>query len=164
MLLNYDAGEDSWEFRDSKGIKPDNPKGNQPCIFIRRTDAETFNTLTVWCREPTHWKRPWCWKRLKAEREEAGRGWDGGWHHQLNGHECEQTPGDAERQRGLASCSPRDHKVRQYLVTEQLCWKRDDPKEKLSSIEEAYLGWASSSPLHPHLSRLFRPWYTQHFL
>ena len=21
-----------------------------------------------------------------------------GWHHQLNGHECEQTPGDSERQ------------------------------------------------------------------
>ena len=25
---------------DSKGIKPDNPKGNQPGIFIGRTDAE----------------------------------------------------------------------------------------------------------------------------
>ena len=25
---------------DSKEIKPVNPKGNQSCIFIRRTDAE----------------------------------------------------------------------------------------------------------------------------
>ena len=25
---------------DSKEIKPVNPKGNQPCIFIGRTDAE----------------------------------------------------------------------------------------------------------------------------
>ena len=25
---------------DSKEIKPVNPKGNQPCIFIARTDAE----------------------------------------------------------------------------------------------------------------------------
>ena len=25
----------------------------------------------------THWKRPWCWERLKAKGEEGGRGWDG---------------------------------------------------------------------------------------
>ena len=25
---------------DSKEVKPVNPKGNQPCIFIGRTDAE----------------------------------------------------------------------------------------------------------------------------
>ena len=29
-----------------------------------------------------------------------------GWHHQLNGHEYEQVPGDGEGQEGLASCSP----------------------------------------------------------
>ena len=40
MLLNWGAGEDSWEFLDSKEIKPVNPKGNQPWIFIRKTDAE----------------------------------------------------------------------------------------------------------------------------
>ena len=30
-----------------------------------------------------------------------------GWHHQLNGHEFEQTPGDSEGQGSLACCSPR---------------------------------------------------------
>ena len=25
----------------------------------------------------THWKRPWCWERLKAEGEGDDRGWDG---------------------------------------------------------------------------------------
>ena len=30
-----------------------------------------------------------------------------GWHHQLNGHEFEQAPGDGERQGNLACCSPR---------------------------------------------------------
>ena len=30
-----------------------------------------------------------------------------GWHHQFNGHEFEQTPGDGERQGSLACCSPR---------------------------------------------------------
>ena len=29
-----------------------------------------------------------------------------GWHHQLNGHEFEQTPGESEEQGSLACCSP----------------------------------------------------------
>ena len=33
-----------------------------------------------------------------------------GWHHQLNGHEFEETPGDGEGQGSLACCSPWDHK------------------------------------------------------
>ena len=35
------------------------------------------NTLATWCEQLTHWKRSWCWDRLKAEGEEANRGWDG---------------------------------------------------------------------------------------
>ena len=35
-----------------------------------------FNTLTTWGEELTHWKRPWCWERLKAGRKGADRGWD----------------------------------------------------------------------------------------
>ena len=31
-------------------------------------------------------------------------------HHQLNGHEFEQTPGDSGGQRSLQCCSPWDHK------------------------------------------------------
>ena len=45
------------------------------------------NTLATWCEEPAHWKRPWCWERLKAEGEGDDRGWDLGWHHWLNGLE-----------------------------------------------------------------------------
>ena len=33
-------------------------------------------TLATWCKQLTHWKRPWCWERLKAEGEEGDRGWD----------------------------------------------------------------------------------------
>ena len=33
-----------------------------------------------------------------------------GWHHQLNGHEFEQTLGDSEGQGGLVCCSPWRHK------------------------------------------------------
>ena len=35
------------------------------------------NTLAPWCKELTHWKRPWCWERLKAGGEGDDRGWDG---------------------------------------------------------------------------------------
>ena len=35
------------------------------------------NTLATWCKELTHWKRPWCWERLKAGGEGDNRGWDG---------------------------------------------------------------------------------------
>ena len=35
------------------------------------------NILATWCKEPTHWKRPWCWDRLKAGGEGGDRGWDG---------------------------------------------------------------------------------------
>ena len=35
------------------------------------------NTLATWCEELTHWKRPWCWGRLKVGREAYDIGWDG---------------------------------------------------------------------------------------
>ena len=35
------------------------------------------NTLATRCKELTHWKRPWCWERLKAGGEGDDRGWDG---------------------------------------------------------------------------------------
>ena len=41
-----------------------------------------------------------------------------GWHHRLNGHEFEQTPGDSEEQGSLACCSPWGHK--ELDMTERL--------------------------------------------
>ena len=41
-----------------------------------------------------------------------------GWHHQLNGHEFEQTPRDGEGQGSLACCGPRGCK--ELDVTERL--------------------------------------------
>ena len=88
MLSNCGAGEDSWKSLWQQEIKPVIPKGNQPWIFIGRTDAEAeaailccccfffdifklylFNTLITWWEEPSHWKRPWCWERLRAEEK-----------------------------------------------------------------------------------------------
>ena len=42
-----------------------------------------------------------------------------GWHHQLNGLEFEQTPGDGEGQGSLVCCSPRGHRVGHGLATER---------------------------------------------
>ena len=39
-------------------------------------DAET-NTLPTCCKKLTHFKKPWCWERLKAGGEGDDRGWDG---------------------------------------------------------------------------------------
>ena len=34
-------------------------------------------TLATWCKELIHWKRSWCWERLRAGGEGDDRGWDG---------------------------------------------------------------------------------------
>ena len=60
---------------DSKEIKPVNLKGNKPWIFIGRSWSS--KTSATWWEKPTHWKRPWCWERLREGGEGGNRGWDG---------------------------------------------------------------------------------------
>ena len=64
---------------DSKEIKPVNPKGNQSWIFIGRTDAEAETPILcpIWFKELTHWKRSWCWERLRARGKGGNRVWHG---------------------------------------------------------------------------------------
>ena len=69
----------------------------------------SFYTLATWCEELTHWKRPWCWERLRAGGARDNSGWYG-WHHQLNGHEFELSLGDRDGQGSLACYSPGGHK------------------------------------------------------
>ena len=64
---------------DCKGTQPVHPKGNQSWMFIGKIDAEA-ETPILWppdVKGLTHWKRPWCWERLKAGGEGDDRGWDG---------------------------------------------------------------------------------------
>ena len=42
-----------------------------------------------------------------------------GWHHQLNGHESERTPGDSGGRRSLLRCNPWGRRVRNRLAAEQ---------------------------------------------
>ena len=62
--------------------------------------------LATWCEGSTHWKRPWCWERLRAGGEGGSRGWDGWKASPTHVHEFEQTPGDSEGQGNLACCGP----------------------------------------------------------
>ena len=83
---------------DCKEIKPANPKGNQPWIFIGRTDVEA-EVLELWPPYVNNWfiaKDPDSGKDW--EQEEKGVTEDNmvGWHHHLNEHQFEQIPGDSE--------------------------------------------------------------------
>ena len=56
---------------DFKEIQLVHPKGDQ--LGVHWKDwcwSWNSNILVTWCEELTHWKRPWCWERLKA----GGRG------------------------------------------------------------------------------------------
>ena len=74
---------------DNKEIKPVNPKGNHPWIFIRKTDAEA-EPLILW--------PPDAKSQLFGKDSDAGKDWGQeekgttgnemvGWHHRINGHE-----------------------------------------------------------------------------
>ena len=52
-----------------------------------------------------------------------------GWHHQLNGHEFEQTLGVGDGQRGLACCSPWGRK--QLDMTERLNIRKSETNTTL---------------------------------
>ena len=79
MLLNCGVGEDSWEPLGLQG-DPTSPCWRKSTLTIHWKDwcwSWNSNTLATWFKELTHWKRPWCWERLKAGGEGDDRGWDG---------------------------------------------------------------------------------------
>ena len=63
---------------DCKEIKTVNLKRKSTLNTHWKDWYWSSNTLATWCQESTHWKRPWCWERLKAGGEWDDRGWDGG--------------------------------------------------------------------------------------
>ena len=105
---------------DCKEIKPVNPKGNQPWIFIGSTDAEA-EAPVLWPPDAKSWllvkdraaEKGWRQKE-KGETEDETVGWC----HRLNGYEFEQTLGDDEGQPGVPQCMG-SRRVGQDLVPEQ---------------------------------------------
>ena len=55
MLLDFSAGEDSWESLELQGDQAVSPKGNQSWIFMEGLMLNwSSNILTIWCEEQTH--------------------------------------------------------------------------------------------------------------
>ena len=77
---------------DCKEIQPVHPKGNQPLIFIGRTDAET-EALILWPLDEKNQlngkdpgaEKDWRWEEKGMTEDEMV-----GWYHQLNGHEFDK--------------------------------------------------------------------------
>ena len=101
---------------------------------MERLDAEA---PILWPPDVKHWltgKDPDAGKDWGQEEKGATEDEMVGWHHQLNGHEFEQTLGDSEGQASLACCSPWGHKKSD--TTEQLNDKRPEWKRKLTSKQK----------------------------
>ena len=109
---------------DCKEIQKVHRKGNQSWIFIRRTEAEGV-TLILWPLDGKNWL---IWKDPDAgkdwRQDEKGTTEDEmvGWHHRLDGHEFEWTPGFGDGQGSLACCRPWSWK--ESDTTERLNWTK----------------------------------------
>ena len=90
-----------------KDIQPVHPKGDQPCVFIGRTDAEA-ETPVFWPPDAKSWlagKDPDAgkdWRREKETTEDEMVGWS----YWLNGHGFEWALGAGDGQGSLERCSP----------------------------------------------------------
>ena len=85
-----------------------------------RVQSWNSNTLATWCKELTHWKRPWCWERWGQEEKGTTEDKMVGWHHRLNGHGFVWTLGAGDGQGGLACCGSWGRK--ESDMTERLNW------------------------------------------
>ena len=92
---------------DCKEIQQVHPKRDQSIIHWKDWCwSWNSNTLATSCEELTHWKRPWCWERLKAGGEGDNRGWDGWMASPTRWTWVEQALGVGDGEGGLACCSP----------------------------------------------------------
>ena len=74
MPSNYGAGEDAWKSLGHQGDQTTQYLGNTSWKDWCRSWSSSI--LVIWCKQPTHWKSPWCWERMRVEREEGVREWD----------------------------------------------------------------------------------------
>ena len=105
-----------------KEIQPAHPKGDQSWISTGGTDAEA-ETPILWPPDAESWlvgKDPDAGKDWKQEEKGMMEDEMFVWHHQLNGHEFEQTPGDGDEQGSLVCCRLWGHK--ESDMTEWLNW------------------------------------------
>ena len=78
-ILEWSTEQISWESLRQQGDQT-SQSYRKSTLSIHWKDwcwGWSSNTLGTWCEEPTHWRRHWCWERVKAEEEEGDKGWDG---------------------------------------------------------------------------------------
>ena len=94
---------------DNKEIKPVNPKGNQPRLFIGRTAAEA---PILWSSDAKNqlFKKTLMPGKVEGKRRKRRQDTMVGWHHWLDGHEFEQTQGDSAGKGRLVCFSSWDRK------------------------------------------------------
>ena len=124
MLLNCGVGEDSWEALGLQGdpTSPFHSKGDQPWVFFRGNDAKA-ETPVLWLPHVYSWligKDSDTGRDLGQEEKGTTEDEIAGWHHRLDGHDLEWTPGVGDRQGGLACCHSWSR--RESDSTEQLNW------------------------------------------
>ena len=108
---------------DWKEIQPVHPKGNQSWICW----SWNSNTLASWWEELTHWKRPWCRKRLKARGEGDDRGWDGWMVSPTQWAWVWASTGIGDGQGNLTCCSPwgrKESDMTERLNRTKLNWRK----------------------------------------
>jgi len=106
---------------DSKEIRPVNPKGKQSWILTGGTDAEIAGPI-IWLPYGKKWlirKDPDAGKYWRQEKKGMTEDEMVGWHHQLKGHEFEQTLRDGEGQGSLECCMQSMGLQSQRWLTEQ---------------------------------------------
>ena len=95
----------------------------QPVLGVHWKDwcwSWNSNTLATWCKELTHWKRPWCWERLRAGEKGMTEGEMVEWHHRLSGRGFGWTLGVGDGQGGLVCCG--SWGCKELDMTELLNW------------------------------------------
>ena len=98
-----------------------------------------FQNFSYLSGELTHWKRPWYWKDRRQEEKRMTEDERVGWHHRLDRHEFEQSPGAGDGQGSLACCCPWGCK--ELEMTERLNWT------ELSTIPWSRVGGPVHGPL-----------------
>ena len=107
---------------DCKEFQPVHPKGNQPEIYIWRTDAKA-QTPILWLLGVKNWpigKDPDAGKDWRQAEKGTTKDEMVGWHHRLDGHEFEQATGVNDRQRSLVCFCPQGRI--ELDTTERLNW------------------------------------------
>ena len=107
---------------DCREIQLVHPKGAQTWVFIGKTDVEA-ETPILWPPDAKSWligKDPDAGKNWGKEQKGTTENEMAGWHHWLDGHEFEWTPGVGDRQGGLACCGSWGRK--ELDMTEKLNW------------------------------------------